>query len=266
MINIDSKMNNKIKDLIRLRDDSTFRNDKSLFYVEGERLFKDTPHYLVKDIFIKKDKVLQFSNLLNNYDRNNIYVLSDDIYNKVSDTVNSQGIIATVKYNILKQLDVSLLQNIHSCIILDSISDPGNLGTILRVSEAAGVNLIILTNKCCNIYNTKVIRASMSSIFRNNIYVSSNILADISILKNNCFSIYVTSVCNDNTYYTDIKYDDKFVIVFGNEANGVSSDIINNAKECIYIPMRGEIESLNVSISTSIILYEAMRQNNFYEN
>ena len=154
---------------------------------------------------------------------------------------------------------------IKNCIILDSINDPGNLGTIIRLSEASNVDLIILANNCCNIYNTKTIRASMSSIFRMNIYVSDNILNDLKLLKKCGFKIFATSL-NDNSYnYTKADFTCKNVLVFGNEANGVSDELLKETTNYIKIPMKGSIESLNVSISVAVICYEMMRQNSFYE-
>ena len=262
---IESKNNSKIKDLIRLRDDSKFRNDKSLFYIEGERLFKDTPVSLIDEIYIKKDKTDYYKDLLVNFDSNKIYVLNTDIYDRVSDTVNSQGIIATVHYNLISNLDTNFLKNLNSCIILDGVSDPGNLGTIIRVAEASNIDLIILTNNCCNIYNTKLIRASMSSIFRNRIYIASDINMSINLLESAGYNLYATSLKDSKIKYTDIDYNKKFAIVFGNEANGVSDNVLNLIPNHVFIPMAGKIESLNVSISASIVLYESMRQKNFYE-
>ena len=265
-MNIESKNNDRIKDLIRLRDDSKFRNDKSLFYVEGERILRDTPQNLVNEMYVKKSKYDVYKDLLGKYDASNIYILNDEVYDKVTDTVNSQGIIATVRYNILNELNDDFLNNIKSCIILDSVSDPGNLGTILRVSEAAKVDLIVLSSGCCNIYNTKVIRASMSSIFRINIYVAIDLIDIIKILENKGFDIYVTALDSSATKFMDANFKNKHAIVFGNEASGVSDEVLKTISNHIYIPMKGSIESLNVSTSVSIVLYEVMRQNNYYEN
>ena len=266
MISIQSKDNIKIKDLVKLRDDSKFRNDKSLFYIEGERLFLDTPKSLVNEIYVKASKFEYFKSYLNAYSDNNIYILDDNVYNKVSDTLNSQGIIATVKYNLIENIDIDFLSKISNAIILDSINDPGNLGTIIRLAEASNVSLIILANNCCSIYNPKTIRASMSSIFREKIYISDNIINTIQKLKQSKFTIYSTSLNDKSNIYNSFDYKNKSVFVFGNEANGVSNDIISISDETLFIPMCGSIESLNVSISASIILYEVMRQNNYYEN
>lgn len=265
MVSISSKNNSKIKDLIKLRNNSKFRNDKSLFYVEGERILKDTKSSIIRELYIKKSKLDYFSKFLKKCNKADIFIVDDDIYDKITDTVNSQGMIAVVNYDILHELDDTFLEKVSLCIILDGINDPGNIGTIFRVAESSNVDLIILINNSCSIYNPKVIRASMSSIFRDKIYVADNVDEIYDKLNNNGFMIYATSLSEKANMYTDINYTDKIAIVFGNEANGVSQASVNRSHSLIKIPMKGKIESLNVSISTSIILYEIMRQNNFYE-
>ena len=265
MNEINSKNNIKIKDLVKLRDDSKFRNDKSLFYVEGERLINDSPKELIDSIYIQKSKINNFSSIINKFSEDNIYIINDDAFEKIKDTINSQGIVGIVKYNILKNIDKTFLNKINSCLILNNISDPGNLGTIIRLAEATNISLIILSKDCCNVYNTKVIRSCMSSIFRTNIFISNDILSDIGILKKNNFSIYATVLDSDSKHFNKINYENKSAFVFGNEANGIDDNIIKISDEKLFIPMCGEIQSLNVAISATVICYEHMRQNNYYE-
>lgn len=265
MIEISSKDNNIIKDLVKFRDQSRFRDDKSLFYVEGERIIKDIPHDLIDKIFVHKGKLNYYNDFLNKYDNHQIYVLDEKSYDKVKDTVNSQGLIATVKYNLVSSINDNYVKNLNSILVLDSISDPGNLGTIIRLSEAANISLVILTNNCCSLYNTKVIRSCMSSIFRTNIYISNDIIKDITVIKSNGFNIYSTAIDKNKKRYIDLDYKNKCVIILGNEANGVCKELINISNNTIYIPMSGDIESLNVAVAATVICYEIMRQNNFYE-
>ena len=105
----------------------------------------------------------------------------------------------------------------------------------------------------------------MSSIFRSNIYIKKNIIDDIKILKSNSYNIYTTVLDKFSKTYSDIAYNKQSVIVLGNEANGVSKDIIDMTDYKIYIPMCGQIESLNVSVAATAVCYEIMRQNSFYE-
>lgn len=265
MLEITSKSNSKIKDLVRLRDDSKFRNDKSLFYVEGERIVKDTPIEYIESIFVSKSQVDNFKYICDKVESDKIYVVNDEVFDVIKDTKNSQGIIAIVKYNSINELDKNVIEDVDKCIILDNVNDPGNLGTIIRLAEATNISLIILCNNCCNLYNTKVIRACMSSIFRIKTYTSKNIFSDISILKECGFKIYSTVLDDKSISYDKVDYKNKIVFIFGNEANGICNELINISDEKMYIPMKGSIQSLNVAIASSVICYESMRQNNFYE-
>lgn len=257
MQEITSKNNEKIKDLINIRDDKKFRKDKSLFYVEGERIISNISPKLIKSLFIQEDKVNDFTNIIKNVDNNDIYILSNEVFHKVKDTINSQGIIGLIK--IEKDLDIDY-SKISKILILDNIKDPGNLGTIIRTSEASGIDLIILTSKCCDIYNTKTIRASMSSITRMKIIVSNDIVNTINNLKEKKYKIYTSYLNNNSINLYKNRFENKIVIVIGSESEGVSEDILKVSDIYIKIPMEGDIESLNVSSATSIILYEVYRQ------
>ena len=265
MIEINSKNNIKIKDLIRLRDESKFRNDKSLFYVEGERILNDTPNELINSIFVTKSKLKEYDHILSKISNDLIYSINDDVFDKIKDTKSSQGIIGIVNYNTSNEISDELLHNSLNCLILDNINDPGNLGTIIRLAEATNISFIILCNNCCNIYNTKVIRACMSSIFRIKIIISNNISNDISKLKNSDFIIYSSVLDSNSKQYNEINFKKKSAIILGNEANGICRELINISDEKIFIPMCGKIQSLNVAMAATTICYEIMRQNDYYE-
>lgn len=262
MIQKIEKNNTLIKNLNKLRVDSKFRNEQSLFYIEGLKILLDTPFDLIHELYICEDVFDDFIKKCPIYNKKNIYVLSNNIYDKVKDTTNSQGYIATVRYNIIDEINENDINKMKRCIVLDNVNDPGNLGTIIRLAEASNIDLIILANHCCNIYNPKVIRASMSSIFRTKILVADNVTNIIDILRRSEFNILSTSLSDNSKLYTDINYRNKTVLIFGNEANGVSEGLLNISDDLVKIPMGGEIESLNVAISAAIICYEIVRQNN----
>lgn len=265
MIEINSKNNIKIKDLIRLRDESKFRNDKSLFYVEGERILNDTPKELINSIFVTKSKIKEYDYILSKVSNDLIYSINDDVFDKIKDTKCSQGIIGIVNYNTIKEISDELLHNSLNCLILDNINDPGNLGTIIRLAEATNISFVVLCNNCCNLYNTKVIRACMSSIFRVKIVLSNNISNDIIKLKDSNYKIYSSVLDSNSKQYNKVNFKNKSAIILGNEANGICSELINISDEKIFIPMCGKIQSLNVAMAATAICYEIMRQNNYYE-
>ena len=143
-------------------------------------------------------------------------------------------------------------------LILDNVQDPGNIGTIIRTADSIGLKYIFIKEGSCDIYNPKVLRSTMGSIFRVECVTFSDNNKLIQKLKSNNIKIYATNLnTNKSIYDADFKNS---AIIVGNESNGVSEELLNLADEQIKIPMRGNTESLNVAIATSIILYEAFRQ------
>jgi RNA methyltransferase, TrmH family len=179
----------------------------------------------------------------------------------ISDTENSQGIFA-----VLKKKENSIENHLQKCagqkkqiiLALEGISDPGNLGTIIRSSDWFGIDAIIIGKKSVDLYNPKVIRSTMGSIFHLPIFQDIDLPEIISKLKKDDFKIYVTTL--NGEIYTSFKYSQKAVFIFGNEAHGISNEILNKADTTITIPSFGKAESLNVGTAASVILAEIIRQ------
>lgn len=262
MNTITSKTNPLIKEvrtLCRKRD----RWQKGLFIMEGIKLIDEAinNNVKIKNIFYSdklhstKDGV-EFISKIADY-RNLIYV-PQNIMDQISNMENSQGIIATGYFN---PLTVSTLNENSGrfLIFLDEVQDPGNMGTIIRSLDAFGGDGIILGNGCVDPFNEKVVRATMGSLFRVPLYFSDDGESDIQDLRKKGYRIYATSLKSSIPNY-EASYDDKFVIIIGNEANGVSDALISISDESIIIPMDGNAESLNAGVAASIIMYEAMKQ------
>ena len=144
-------------------------------------------------------------------------------------------------------------------LVLDDIQDPGNMGTILRTADSLNLKQIIVSKGSSDIYNPKVVRSTMGAIFRVNIIESDNLVKTLKDMKKHKIKIVTTNLQTDKKIY-DVDYE-KSAIVIGNEANGVSNEVLELADEKVKIPMPGKTESLNASVATAIILYEAMRKN-----
>ena len=258
---ISSLHNEKIVDLIKLRDNKSYREEKGLVFLEGDRLIKDSPIDLLDSIYINED----YDNDLSIFDKINIYKLKNNVFNKVKSTVHSQGIVAISKYKINTDYKNILSKNIKNIIFLDNIKDPGNMGTIFRTCEASGIDYIVISKDSCDIFNPKVLRSSMSSIFRLNIIVCDDNLSFIDMAKSNDYRILSTTLDNNNKYYNYNFINKKNIIIFGNEANGIDYELIEKSDDRITIPMSGNIESLNVSVSCALILYEIKKQIDNYE-
>lgn len=149
-------------------------------------------------------------------------------------------------------------------MILDRIQDPGNMGTIIRTADSAGVDAIIALKGCVDIYNPKVIRSTMGSIFDMNIIDASQD-ETVDMLKSLDFNI-VSSYLNTENFYDKIDYGSKVALVIGNEANGINEELVSKSDILVKIPIYGKAESLNAAISSAILMYEIKILNLMYCN
>lgn len=236
-MNINSLENEKVKYWVKLNGKS-FRDKEGLFIVE-------TPH-LVNEA-LKNGIVEEIITLEKKNDFNNTYYVNENIMKKISNMKSIPKIIA-----VCKKLEEKSIGN--KIIILDEIQDPGNLGTIIRSAVAFNYDTIILSNNSVDLYNDKVLRASEGMIFNINI-IRRDIDEFILELKNNNYEIYGTKV-DGGINISNIKSSNKFALIMGNEGNGVKQKYLELCNSYIYIPINDKCESLNVSVATSIILYE----------
>ncbi len=146
-------------------------------------------------------------------------------------------------------------------LILDGIEKPGNIGALLRTSDAANIDTVFIINQKTDLYNANIIRSSIGCLFSNNIILTT-IEKTIEYLKENNIKIF-SSFLKASTKYQEINYNEGCAIVLGSEDKGISKKWLDESDELIYIPMQGHIDSLNVSNSGAIIIYEAKRQRNF---
>lgn len=187
------------------------------------------------------------------------FELSDSVFYRITDTNSPQGIAAVISFPSY-DWDQLLTKRMGSeiVVLLDSIQDPGNLGTIIRTSEATGVSGIILGSGCVDPFNSKVVRSAMGSLFRVP-FIQCDLREAISKLKRNSFWTMGTSLRATQNHF-DYQFPEKVGIVFGNEGKGVCEHILNEVNDCVKIPLLGETESLNVSISCGVVLYEWLRK------
>lgn len=256
---ITSKDNEIIKNIRKLKE-KKYRDMNHEFIVEGIKLIKEAVAEEAKIKLIVvceeclKDGCLDQKLLYEIAKYDCIYV-NQKVFSVLTDVQNPQGLLAVIE----KQ---DKEENIHYkedvIVILDGIQDPGNLGTILRTIDSVGLSQVIVSKETADAYNPKVVRSTMGAIFRVNIIESENLLETLKNAKKHKYKIMATSLETDNSIY-DIDYHKK-VLVIGNEANGVSKEVLDYADEKIKIPMLGKTESLNASVATAVILYEYVRK------
>ena len=246
MEKITSISNQLIKDIYQLKQ-KKYRNLTKQFMVEGLHLVEEAYKNKVLKIVLSNDELL-----LNRFNNVKTVLVNNQIIEKLSNTTTPQNVLGVV------DIIENKFELVDKYLILDGVNDPGNLGTIIRTSLALGVNHLILSNNTVDIYNDKVIRATQGAIFKANIYYTD--LEDIyKKLKQNNIKIITTSL-EANKTLNDLEKMDKFAVVVGNEANGISNVSKEYADELIIIPMKNNIESLNVGIASGIILYGVLNK------
>ena len=144
---------------------------------------------------------------------------------------------------------------------LDNVQDPGNVGTIIRTLDSAGINTLLLSETCADEYNTKVIRSTMGAIFRVKTYRESNLKEKLESLKKQGYKIIVTDLDTEANLF-EYAFPSKTIVVIGNESKGVSEEIKNIADVKVKIPMVGKTESLNAGVAASLMAYEILRKSN----
>lgn len=256
-----SSSNRLIKDIKSLHKKKDRWNKKE-FFIEGVRSIEQCikSGSKIKKIFYSSELLNEDGDkLLRNLssDDYEIYEVTKSIFKEISDTDNPQGMLAVVSFNEYKLEDI--LKSDNFFIVLDRVQDPGNLGTIIRTADAFGANGVIVTSGCVDVYNPKTIRSTMGSIFQIPIVHISDITDAISLLKRRGI-ITVSSSLDTDKYLFDIDFKVDLALVIGNEANGISREVIEMSDELVKIPMTGSAESLNAAIASGVIMYEVLRQ------
>lgn len=263
MLEISSSKNPIIKEIKSLSRRKNRWKEK-LFIIEGIKLIEeaissDIPikHILFSQALLQVDGGEEFFDKIQN--KKQTKKLSNNVFKEISGLENPQGVLAVVEF---MERDIGDLYKKDKAFIvfLDSLNDPGNLGTIIRSADAFKIDGIVLGEDCVDLYNPKVIRSTMGSIFRVPIYnIRSNDFFFEDVRKQN-IDIVTTSLSGNQISKED--FCGNILVVIGNEANGVRKDILEISTKQIKIPMPGSAESLNAGVAASIIMYEGMKSRN----
>lgn len=263
---ITSTSNQQMKNISALLKKSKERKNTKTFVVEGPRMVVETPVDKLKSVYVAEGFTQNTDNkqILKEIQKkceqaNAVYeVVADPVFKSVSDTQTPQGIMAVVampEYTLEQLLDG---EKTH-LLILESIQDPGNLGTMVRTGEGAGVTGIIMNKTTVDLFNPKTIRSTMGSIYRVPFYVAEDLPALMGELQTKGISLYAAHLKGEHSYDEE-DYTSGCGFLIGNEGNGLSDEIANLADTYIKIPMEGQVESLNAAISATLLMYEANRQ------
>ncbi len=266
MKKIESVHNQLIKDLVKLQDKSTARTKTGTFIIEGYReihLAIEGKYSILQLLFcldiIDIQLVNQFKSIVNQ--EVEFIEISKEVYQKIAYRSTTEGIIAVAK---TKQLNLDSLKFSSEnplILVAEAPEKPGNIGALLRTADAAKLDAVIIANPKTDLFNPNIVRSSVGCLFTNQLATGST-TEIIEYLKKNNFNIFCAALTASTSYHL-IDYKMKSAVVVGAEAIGLSSLWLANATQNIIIPMSGKIDSMNVSVSAAIIIFEAKRQRNF---
>ena len=250
---ITSKDNENIKHIRKLKD-KKYRDEFNEYIVEGVKLIKEAmmENSKIKTIVVCdscNNTELLGEDLLYDIAKYNCLYVDDRVFASITDVQKPQGILAVVEKK--NKAEIDYLEDV--IIALDDVQDPGNIGTILRSIDSAGLKQVILSKRSADVYNPKVVRSTMGAIFRVNIVETDDLIKTLKEIKKHKFQI-VSSALDTKDLIYDMDYNKK-VIVIGNESNGVSKEVQKMSDVRIKIPMLGKTESLNAAVATSITVH-----------
>lgn len=264
---ITSTSNVKIKRLINLRKKRRARDEEGVFLTEGLRMLQEIPEGELLEIYVTEKFYEKEKNLVEERCRESRCrreLLTEAVMAYASDTQHPQGVLCVVRQRRGIGLEGILRgrQTETACpllLLLDNLQDPGNLGTIFRTGEAAGVTGIIMSRDCVDIYNPKVIRSTMGSVFRMPFWYAEDLTGAIQDMKVQGVTTYAAHLGGDCDY-DEPDYRKPSAFFIGNEGNGLRDEVAELADYYLKIPMAGKVESLNAAIAAAVLMFEAGRQ------
>ncbi len=261
---ITSISNAQVKQVCAYVEKARERRKDGIFVVEGPRMFEEAPAEWIYKVYATKafcdrhteddihDKLLKIG----------FEEVSEEVFAKMSDTKTPQGILCLVKSPQYTLEDVVKRQPQGVYVVLEDLQDPGNLGTIMRTGEGAGIAGVIMTRDTVDIFNPKTIRATMGSVYRVPFVYVQDIAEAVLTLKKAGITVYAAHLRGE-AYYDSFDYTKGSAYLIGNEGNGLKEATADLADTYVRIPMAGQVESLNAAIATSLLMYEAARQRGF---
>jgi len=258
---ITSVSNAKVKQVVLWQKKSRERKQDQVFLAEGRKMFGEAPEAWIREAYLTEnalEKVKENPELWKKLEGISWELVSDEVMEKMADTQTPQGILTVLKCP-QYELEPLLDRPNGLFLLLEDLQDPGNLGTIMRTSEGAGITAVILNKKTVDIFNPKTIRATMGSIYRVPFVLVENLEEIMPILKQKGIRTFAAHLAGE-TYYTGCSFQGSTAFLIGNEGNGLSKGLSEMADSYIKIPMEGKLESLNAAVAAALLTYEAKRQ------
>ena len=261
MQKITSKDNPNIKLYVKLAGGKKYRKENGMFTLEGVRLVEDAvkENAELHSVFVTESyvkKLAQQGEAVDFPGSVRVFEIADEIGSKMSSTDSAQGIFAICKC-LEKPSFSDTVKNGGRYLLLHSIQDPGNLGTIIRTADAVGVDAVFLAD-CCDLYNPKVVRSTMGSLFRLNVS-EINFEDDFTLFAERGLPSFAAVIDSDAVSLTECDFSKGGVILIGNEGNGLPREVSNICTERLTIKMQGNVNSLNAAMAAGIIMWELVK-------
>lgn len=250
------------------------RNEAESFFVEGDKLSFEAFQFglPITHVFIREDRREEVLGRLSKFSQDsvykncNVFILGESAFSKISTEKSPQGIISVIKYlDFFKELDIIYKEEFcfsteDRMIILCSLRDPGNLGSVIRSAVAFGINHIILTSDCADIYSPKTVRSAMGSLFRVKVTVVADLVAFIGALRECGRRVYSAELRVGAKSLSDIDITRRDVIIIGNEGHGIPTEVSAASDASVYIPISENTESLNASVAAGVLMWEQSKK------
>lgn len=256
---ISSTGNRRIREIQGLLKKASLRRESGLFVIEGVRMFAEAPEERVRNVFftgefLEKSSAPVREKLL----RLPHEEVTEEVFSSLSATKTPQGVLAVLEEK-RHSLEEVLKQENGIYLILETIQDPGNLGTMLRAGEGAGLCAVIADRTTADLYNPKVVRSTMGSIFRVPVVYTDDLKKAVRAMQEKNIRVYAAAL-DASVPYDSVQYLGPSAFLIGNEARGLTAELAALADQRIRIPMAGHVESLNAAVASAILLYELARQ------
>lgn len=258
---ITSSSNSRVKQVVQWQKSAKEREEAGIFLAEGFKMFEEVPEASVREVYFSEAayaKLAQYPKLREKAECRGYELVSEEVFAKMSDTRTPQGILFAAERPVYT-LEQVLDQPASLLVILEDIQDPGNLGTIVRTGEGAGVTGVIMSRQTVDLFNPKTIRATMGSVFRvPYIYVES-LEKTVAMLRGRGIRTYAAHLEGESCY-DSFSFREGTAFLIGNEGKGLRRETTGLADDFLRIPMEGRVESLNASVAAALLMYEAYRQ------
>ena len=259
---ITSSANARVKQIVQWQTKAKERRKDKVFLAEGMKMFEEAPENTIVEVYVSQgieEKIkANNSKIWEKLHKTGYETVSSEVFVKMSDTQTPQGILTVLKQPEYR-LEELLKQPDPLFVVLENLQDPGNLGTIIRTGEGAGITGVIMSSQTVDIFNPKTIRATMGSVYRVPFLYVNDLGETLDKMHAHGIHTYAAHLQGE-TFYDTFSFREPTAFLIGNEGNGLTKEIADRAESYLKIPMEGQVESLNAAVATALLMYEAHRQ------